>query len=62
MKMICCSGGDRDQLVAMSGTVITMIPECFPQEWSSAGHHRRQAVLRRQLRERQRANQEIVHA
>src|SRR5487761_144754 len=41
---------------------ITMIPERFPQRRGSAGHHRRQAVLRRKLRERQRANQEIVHA
>lgn len=49
-------------LVAVSGTVITMIPERFPQGPSNAGHHPANCFSQSIYRRRQVAHQEIVHA
>ena len=44
------------------GTMITMIPECFPQGEVALDITEGKLFLLFDLRERQRANQEIVHA
>jgi hypothetical protein len=61
--------GDPDQLITIVGTVIAMpgmviaiSPECFPQGGVALDITEGKLFLLCDLRERQGANQEIVHA
>ena len=61
--------GDPDQLITIAGTVIAMpgmviaiSPECFPQGGVALDITEGKLFLLFDLRERQGANQEIVHA
>jgi hypothetical protein len=49
-------------LIAKPGTVITMIPECFPQGGVTLDITEGKLFLLFDLREKQLANEEIVYA